>query len=532
MFSSSFSALLTSGLALGLAGSASALQSTQFGSPNTISAAATDVAEISPADLDGDGDIDVVAALTSLDRVVWYQMNASGTFTQRILDSNMPNVTSVDTADLDGDGDMDVIAGAPGILTPFGIFGPYDLKVYRNNGGGSFTPLIISSGIPAIWNLTTDDIDGDGALDVVIGLGAQYDQIGWFPNQGNLSFGNVRAVSTGTTFGNEPRDVHTADVDGDGDTDVLACFYLSNEITWFRNNNGLGTSWTRIRIGGASGARNVRTADMNGDGTLDLVATSVGDRTVAWYRGTGGGNFAARQVISTQNSEYRGLHLADVDQDGDLDVFTTSETNNRVDWYENLGGGSFSSSYVITNSMTGANHVNSADMDGDGVLDILASAPGNNRVVWYENEFDPNALGTNYCTAALNSFGVKARMSAVGSNVVADNDLTLEAHDLPNNAIGIFLVGPDRANLPNVGGSAGVLCVGGSLGRFLLPGQVMVGGPARMFSLPLDLTQIPQGSGFIPVQPGETWRFTTWFRDTIFGIPTSNFADGFEITFQ
>ena len=57
-----------------------------------ISAAATDVAEISPADLDGDGDIDVVAALTSLDRVVWYQMNASGTFTQRILDSNMPNV--------------------------------------------------------------------------------------------------------------------------------------------------------------------------------------------------------------------------------------------------------------------------------------------------------------------------------------------------------------------------------------------------------------------------------------------------------
>ena len=34
---------------------------------------------------------------------------------------------------------MDVIAGAPGILTPFGIFGPYDLKVYRNNGGGSFT---------------------------------------------------------------------------------------------------------------------------------------------------------------------------------------------------------------------------------------------------------------------------------------------------------------------------------------------------------------------------------------------------------
>ena len=95
---------LTSALALGLAGSASAFQSTQFGSQNIISSAATDVAEISPADLDGDGDIDVAAALTSLDRVVWYQKDSSGTFTQRILDSNMPNVTSVHTADLDGDG--------------------------------------------------------------------------------------------------------------------------------------------------------------------------------------------------------------------------------------------------------------------------------------------------------------------------------------------------------------------------------------------------------------------------------------------
>lgn len=529
MLRPSFQHLLTSALALGLAGSALAFQSTQFGSPNIISSAATDVAEISPADLDGDGDIDVAAALTSMNRVVWYQRNSNSTFTQRILDSNMRNVTSVHTADLDGDGDMDVVAGAPGAL-PFGSSSA--LRVYRNNGGGSFTPITIPQQVSYLWNLTTDDIDGDGDLDIVIGLGFSFDQIGWFPNQGGLSFGSVRAISAGSASGNEPRDVHTADVDGDGDTDVVACFYLSNEVVWFRNNNGVGTSWSRIRVSGASGARNVRTADMNDDGILDLVTTSVLDRTVGWFRGTGGGGFSARQVISTQNSEYRGLHLADVDQDGDLDVFTTSETNNRVDWYENLGGGSFSTSHVITNAMTGANHVNSADMDGDGVLDILASAPGNNRIVWYENEFDPNSLGTNYCSAAFNSSGLRAVMSAAGSKVAADNDLTIEAHQLPANAIGIFLVGPQRANILNPSGSAGVLCVGGSIGRYVYPGQVQLGGAARTFSLQLDLTQIPQGAGFVTAQPGDTWMFTAWFRDTIFGIPTSNFADGFEITFQ
>ena len=135
-----------------------------------------------------------------------------------------------------------------------------------------------------------------------------------------------------------------------------------------------------------------------------------------------------------------------------------------------------SGSYIITNSMTGANHVNSADMDGDGVLDILASAPGNNRIVWYENEFDPNSLGTNYCTAAFNSSGLQAVMSAAGSKVAADNDLTIEAHQLPANAIGIFLVGPQRANILNPSGSAGVLCVGGSIGRYVYPGQVQLGG--------------------------------------------------------
>ena len=132
-------------------------------------------------------------------------------------------------------------------------------------------------------------------------------QIGWFPNQGNLSFGTVRA-GTGTTSGDEPRDVHTADVDGDGDTDVLACFYLSNEITWFRNNNGLGTSWTRIRIGRVRGAQ--RPHGMNGDGILDLVATSVLDRTVAWYRLPAAatsprGRSSARRTASTASAPRR-----------------------------------------------------------------------------------------------------------------------------------------------------------------------------------------------------------------------------------
>ena len=521
--------LFTAGLFAVLAGPALALQSTQFGGQNIVTSGATAVADLSPADLDNDGDVDVAAALTGADRVVWYRQNATGTFTQRVLDSSMPNVTSVHTADLDGDGDMDIVAGAPGAFFPPGNGNA--LRVYRNNGGGNFSTISIPQQVPGIWNLTTDDMDGDGDLDIVISLGAIFDQIGWFPNQGNLSFGGVRAISTSSATSSEPRDVHTADVDGDGDIDVLAANYNGNDVSWYRNNGG-GNSFTRVFLSSAAGARNVRTADMDGDGVLDIVTTSVLDRTLAWFRGNGGGSFGTKRIISQANNEYRGLHLADVDLDGDLDVFTTSETNNRVDWYENLGSGNFSSSYVITNAMTGANHVNSADMDGDGVPDIVAGAPGNNRITWYENLYDPNALGTNYCTAAFNSSGGQGTVSATGSNVVSDNDLTITASSLPNNSFGFFLVSQTQFFLPNPGGSQGNLCVAGDIGRYVGPGQIQNSGSTGTFSLLLDLTQVPQPTGLVSVQAGETWNFTTWFRDAIFGIPVSNFTDGFEITFQ
>ena len=525
----STTSLLAAGLAAGLSGSAAALQSTTFGSQNIIASSATAVADLAPADLDNDGDIDVAAALTGSDRAVWYRKNANGTFSQLTLATGLPNITSIHAADLDGDGDQDIVAGAPGSFFPPGSGNA--LRVFRNNGNGSFTTLTIPQSVPGIWNLTTDDMDGDGDLDIVISLGAVFDQIGWFPNQGNLSFGSVRAISTGSATSSEPRDVHTADVDGDGDVDVLAANYLGNDVSWYRNNGG-GNSWTRVFLSTAAGARNVRTGDMDGDGVLDIVTTSVLDRTLAWYRGQGGGSFSSKRVISTTNNEYRGLHLVDADLDGDLDVFTTSETNNRVDWYENLGSNNFSGSHVITNSMTGANHVNSADMDGDGVPDVIAGAPGNNRITWYENQYDPNSLGSNYCTANANSSGAPGAMSASGSNVVSDNDLTIEATRLPANSFGFFLVSQTQFFLPNPGGSQGNLCIAGDIGRYVGPGQIQNSGTAGTFSLLLDLTQIPQPTGFVSAQVGDTWNFTTWFRDSIFGLPVSNFTDGFEITFQ
>ncbi|MEM1447529.1 MAG: hypothetical protein AAGI22_00380 [Planctomycetota bacterium] len=140
-------------------------------------------------------------------------------------------------------------------------------------------------------------------------------------------------------------------------------------------------------------------------------------------------------------------------------------------------------------------------------------------------------VGTNYCMANDNSTGNPAMMSASGSPVASVNDLTLVATDLPNNAFGFFLTSQAQGFTPNPGGSSGNLCLSGSIGRYVGPGQIQNSGLVGEIELTVDLTMHPQPMGFVSIMSGETWNFTAWFRDSMGGSATSNFADGLEIDF-
>ena len=89
-----------------------------------------------------------------------------------------------------------------------------------------------------------------------------------------------------------------------------------------------------------------------------------------------------------------------------------------------------------------------------------------------------------------------------------------------------------QGSVANPGGSEGILCLGGAIGRYVGPGQIVNSGATGEVSLALDLTQTPQPTGFVSVQPGETWNFQAWYRDAVGGTATSNFTDGLEVQFQ
>ncbi|MEM8709717.1 MAG: hypothetical protein AAGG01_02095 [Planctomycetota bacterium] len=140
-------------------------------------------------------------------------------------------------------------------------------------------------------------------------------------------------------------------------------------------------------------------------------------------------------------------------------------------------------------------------------------------------------IGMPYCTAAPNSTGVPAVISATGSDDVADNDVLLMAESLPANAFGFFITSQTQGFVMMPGGSSGNLCLGGEVGRYVGSGQIQNSGPGGAFSLQIDLTMVPQPMGPVAAVAGDTWNFQTWYRDSSPAGPTSNFTNGLQIDF-
>mgnify|MGYP000237278338 CR=1 FL=1 len=122
-------------------------------------------------------------------------------------------------------------------------------------------------------------------------------------------------------------------------------------------------------------------------------------------------------------------------------------------------------------------------------------------------------------------------ISALGSPSVSANNMLLAATDLPPQVFVMFVTSRVQTVQPNANGSAGILCIGGGLGRYDSPGQVSSSGPTGSVRLVADLTQHPIPFARIAVQAGETWHFQAWHRDTVAGSSTSNFTQGLSIQF-
>ena len=99
-----------------------------------------------------------------------------------------------------------------------------------------------------------------------------------------------------TTSARQASSVFAADIDGDGDMDVLSASYLDDKIAWYENTDGNGTFGApQIITISANAAYSVFAADIDGDGDMDVLSASYNDDKIAWYENTdGNGTFSAQ----------------------------------------------------------------------------------------------------------------------------------------------------------------------------------------------------------------------------------------------
>ena len=104
-------------------------------------------------------------------------------------------------------------------------------------------------------------------------------------------------------------------------------------------SSGSSGTWLASDIDtNADGARSVYVADMDGDGDLDIVSSSDDDDTIAWYENDGAANPSWMATdIATSADGARSVFVADMDGDGDLDIVSASREDDTIAWYENDG---------------------------------------------------------------------------------------------------------------------------------------------------------------------------------------------------
>ena len=173
------------------------------------------------------------------------------------------------------------------------------------------------------------------------------------------------------------------------------------------------------------------------------------------------------------------------------------------------------------------------DCDGDGVSDACQLAGDATLDLNRNGVLDRcEAVGSTYCNPNTpNSTGLAGEVTLLGSPEVAQNDLRVTARQLPPNAFGFFLTSTTPGSVFPVANSQGTLCIIGNIGRGA-GGGIINSGALGVLQGQLDLAALPQPTGAVAAQPGETWHFQAWHRDAVGGQTTSNFTDAVAVTFQ
>lgn len=230
--------------------------------------------EITAADMDGDDDIDVIGAAALSDEIAWFEndgLNPPGWVKHTIAD-DFDGARSVKTADIDGDGLLDVVGAA--LLADA-------VTWWRNNGDTTWTEYPLDTTFSSAHMVYARDIDADGDSDIVAAAYASND-IAWWRNDGGTPVQFTKQIIDGSLLG--ALGVFVADINNDSHMDVLGTADITDDVVWYSNNGVQPITWSQATIdGNCNGAWPVYAADLDNDGDNDVLAAAYSSDDIYWY---------------------------------------------------------------------------------------------------------------------------------------------------------------------------------------------------------------------------------------------------------
>ena len=389
------------------------------------------------SDLDGDDDLDVLAASLEDNQILWWR-NEGGdpiVWTKFVIGNNVVSAHSVYAADFNGDSLKDVV-GAAYVGTP-------GVAWWRNDGGNpiSWTKFTVANNFINAHEVFAHDLDKDNDMDI-LGASSDLNRIAWWRNDGGDPIvWTEQILSSSVTLA---KSVTAGDLDGDQDYDVIGVSIHDNDVIWWRNDGGQPIQWTQLLVdGNFIGAHRVQAVYMNDDDDLDILGAAYLGHQIAWWRNDGGDPIVwTKQVIDSGFTNACIAYAIDLDGDNDKDVIGTGQGINQVAWWRNDGGDPIIwTKFIITNNFTRPWPLYADYLDGDEKIDIVvgSSHNGSNLVKWWKND---GVTGMEHTPAFPEEFKLAQNYpnpfnpsTAIGYSIPQEGFTSLKIYDLLGNEL-------------------------------------------------------------------------------------------------
>ena len=281
------------------------------------------ILDVALGDIDGDGKKDIVAVCTDDNKISIYRnISTSGSITTSSFAARVDLTTgtypyNVAIDDFDGDGKND-IAVVNNNSNSFSIF--RNNSTLGNITSSTFDARVDITTTSGPFYIATGDIDNDGKVDIAIGPSSS--TINIFRNTSTSGVINSSSFSTRvdlTALGNSVN-IALGDVDADGKIDLVTSNYYNQKVSVFKNSSSTGSISfaTNVDFVVGTNPNSVAIADINGDGNPDIVATNGGSNSVSVLKSTGSASVIDISSFDTK-VDYPVYYSATCVDIGDLD---------------------------------------------------------------------------------------------------------------------------------------------------------------------------------------------------------------------